>query len=237
MNQLAVNTLSANEFPRQSFSRESFSKEQDNSDTFQSIASDILSSGFSIQPLGLPYDLATKLQSRAQSLNQEQYNPAGVGREEQFSHNQFVRSDSIHWLDGKDEAEQEWYNWVDELKSYLNQKLLLGLFSFESHFAWYQPGQFYKRHLDAFQGEANRILSVVVYLNDDWQLSDGGELVLYKNEHDLEGTKVLPRFATVATFLSEEFPHEVLPATRDRLSIAGWFRLNQTFNGHLAPPN
>jgi SM-20-related protein len=25
-------------------------------------------------------------------------------------------------------------------------------------------------------------------------------------------------------FLSERFEHEVLPATRERLSIAGWFR-------------
>lgn len=31
---------------------------------------------------------------------------------------------------------------------------------------------------------------------------------------------------TLVVFLSEEFEHEVLPAKRDRYSIAGWFRVN-----------
>jgi len=29
-------------------------------------------------------------------------------------------------------------------------------------------------------------------------------------------------------FLSEEFPHEVLPANTHRYSIAGWFRVNNS---------
>lgn len=38
-------------------------------------------------------------------------------------------------------------------------------------------------------------------------------------EHD-----VLPQAGTLALFLSSEMPHEVLPATRERLSLTGWFR-------------
>ena len=35
---------------------------------------------------------------------------------------------------------------------------------------------------------------------------------------------VLPRGGTLVVFLSDRFPHEVLPARRERLSLAGWFR-------------
>ncbi|MEC7468361.1 MAG: 2OG-Fe(II) oxygenase, partial [Pseudomonadota bacterium] len=33
-----------------------------------------------------------------------------------------------------------------------------------------------------------------------------------------------------------EFPHEVLPATRDRFSIAGWFRVNNSTAQRVDPP-
>lgn len=58
---------------------------------------------------------------------------------------------------------------------------MLGLFSFESHFAHYAPGAFYKTHVDAFKGQANRVLSVVYYLNEAWGAKDGGEMVLYSD--------------------------------------------------------
>ena len=45
-----------------------------------------------------------------------------------------------------------------------------------------------------------------------------------------------PSFGSVAIFLSEEFPHEVLPATRDRYSIAGWFRVNTSTADRIDPP-
>jgi SM-20-related protein len=118
----------------------------------------------------------------------------------------------------------------------LNQRLFLGLFSFESHYAHYAPGAYYKRHYDAFRGEANRVLSVVCYLNPNWSASDGGELVLYRDEQDREGLKVVPLYGTVVVFLSEEFPHEVLPASRDRYSVAGWFRVNCSIDNKIDPP-
>lgn len=34
---------------------------------------------------------------------------------------------------------------------------------------------------------------------------------------------VLPQAGTLMVFMSAQWPHEVLPATRDRLSITGWF--------------
>ncbi len=37
-------------------------------------------------------------------------------------------------------------------------------------------------------------------------------------------------------FLSEELPHEVLPAIRDRYQIAGWFRLNNSIANNIDLP-
>jgi SM-20-related protein len=60
--------------------------------------------------------------------------------------------------------------------------------------------------------------------------------VLYKDDADKEGVKVVPLMGTLVTFLSEEFPHEVLPAARDRYSIAGWFRVNTSATDKVDPP-
>jgi SM-20-related protein len=117
------------------------------------------------------------------------------------------------------------------------------LFSFESHFAHYGKGDFYKKHKDAFKGEGNRVLSVLVYLNQDWSADNGGELVIYtKPSSDscvIDDSKVLvtPSFGTIVVFLSEDFPHEVLPAKCDRYSIAGWFHLNSSVANNIDPPS
>jgi SM-20-related protein len=87
--------------------------------------------------------------------------------------------------------------------------------------------------LDAFHGEANRILTLVAYLNLDWKEEDGGELIIYSGDNVF--AMVPPEFATLVVFLSEEFPHEVLPARRDRYSVAGWFRLNASSSQRVDP--
>jgi SM-20-related protein len=203
---------------------------------FDAIAQDLLTTGYSIKPASLPYGLASKLHGHLMGMRDSQFNRAGIGRDQQHQINDFVRSDEICWINGDSDAGQEWLKWCNRLKNHLNRRLLLGLFSFESHFAHYAPGDFYRRHLDAFKGQANRVLSFVTYLNPDWQHADGGELLLYLDEQDETGIRVTPGFATMVLFLSEEFPHEVLPATRDRYSIAGWFRVNGSTSAQVDPP-
>ena len=80
------------------------------------------------------------------------------------------------------------------------------------------------------------MVSTVVYLNQNWGAEDGGELVLYRDDADQEGIKVTPLMGTIVVFLSEEFPHEVLPANRDRFSIAGWYRVNGSTAARVDPP-
>ncbi|WP_310649658.1 MULTISPECIES: 2OG-Fe(II) oxygenase [unclassified Colwellia] len=157
--------------------------------------------------------------------------------------NDFIRTDEISWITHNNLASCAWINWTESLQAYLNRRLFLGLFSFESHFAHYAKGDFYKRHKDAFKGEGNRVLSVVVYLHQQWSADDGGELVIYDKKSrifavvDNSEIKVIPSFGTIVIFLSEEFSHEVLPTKRDRYSIAGWFRLNNSIANNIDPPS
>lgn len=203
---------------------------------FGFIADDLEKQGYSIRPGALPEAISSSLYSYQQDLNTSKYADAGIGRGEDFLKTEFVRTDEICWITEESDAGSKWLDWTYRLQKFLNQRLFLGLFSFESHFAHYSPGSYYKRHYDAFRGEANRILSVVTYLNPAWGHADGGELILYNDDQDRDGIKIVPLYGTVVVFLSEEFPHEVLPSTRDRYSIAGWFRVNTSINNNIDPP-
>ena len=205
-------------------------------DLFEAIASEIQDKGYSITPNGVPLELAEALWRHLQAMSTQQFDRAGVGRDDNYALNTFVRTDEICWITGESSAGRQWLEWTAALQQYLNRRLLLGLFSFESHFAHYAPGDFYKRHLDAFKGEANRVLTVVAYLNPGWLPDDGGELVLYTDDAEQGSLRVTPAFGTLVVFLSEDFPHEVLPAQRDRYSIAGWFRLNTSSSDRVDPP-
>lgn len=216
-----------------------------NNPLFEKIAQELSEKGYSIQPNALPADLAASLLSNIKTMPGEKFKRAGIGRDKLHVVNKFVRTDEICWITGDSDAGQQWLDWTNLLKEELNRRLFLGLFSFESHFAHYAPNDYYKKHLDAFKGEANRVLSMVVYLNPGWLPEDGGELVIYTaDQEDENGSnkptdviKVTPAYATLVAFLSEEFPHEVLPAKRDRYSIAGWYRLNTSSTDKVDPPS
>lgn len=203
---------------------------------FSKIAGDISAVGYSINPGAISIELANSLIKHLHKLNEEDFHLAGIGRENQAQQNTAIRSDEIYWITDQSEVGRGWLQWVGDMQAFLNRQLFLGLFSFESHFAHYGPGDFYRRHQDAFKGETNRILSLVVYLNADWSDEDGGQLVLYSDDNDTTGISVIPDLATVVLFLSEDFPHEVLPARRDRYSITGWFRVNSSTLGRVDPP-
>lgn len=196
---------------------------------FETVAERIRADGYVVIPNALPDDLGQALMQHVRNLDAHEFQKAGVGRLGDHQKNAFVRRDDIRWIEGDNLAEILWLRWATQLQQYLNRQLLLGLFSFESHFAHYGVGAFYKKHLDAFRGEANRVLSIVIYLNPGWLPEDGGELVIYSNgDNNQIVTKVTPAFSTLVAFLSEEFPHEVLPANRTRYSIAGWYRVNHS---------
>lgn len=202
---------------------------------FDPIAQALAETGYIVLENALPgavSDCLLQLQKR----NAMQFYPAGVGRGLEQNRNPSLRRDKIVWIEEADAIAAPWAEWTQQLRLYLNRHLFLGLFSFESHLAIYEAGDFYKTHVDAFRGHSNRRLSLVAYLNRDWQAEQGGELVLYHPQTNVELHRVTPEFGTVVLFLSEEFPHEVLPATRARLSVAGWFRVNSASGSHVDPP-
>lgn len=179
----------------------------------------------------LPPALSAALLAQVREMNQTDFAAAGIGRRAGHKLDECVRRDQISWIEGVTEAEREWLAWCSRLQLYLNQRLFMGLFSFESHFAHYAPGAFYKKHVDAFKQNntglgAGRLVSLVAYLNPGWQDADGGELLIYEDSSADPVAIVQPHYGTVVLFLSEEVPHEVAPALCNRYSIAGWFRVN-----------
>jgi SM-20-related protein len=201
--------------------------------SLETLSRDLEQYGFAVQPDGLPLDVTFALADYAAGVGARAYRPAAVGRGAEQQRNRFVRRDRIHWIDERDPALLPWRNWTELLRVHLNRQLFLGLFSFEGHLAHYRRGDFYRTHVDAFRGEANRIVSLVCYLNEDWSEGDGGELVLYT---ELGAIRVPPVYRTLVLFLSEEIPHEVQTAKRDRYSVAGWFRLNSSLPERVDPP-
>ena len=199
------------------------------------IADALWQQGYCVLPNILP-DTVVMALIHALDAMQADLRPAAVGRGEEQQNNSFVRRDRIAWLDPDDDMLDEWFAAMQALRSALNRRLFLGLFDFECHLAHYAPGDFYRRHLDAFRGRSNRRVSLVAYLNRGWLPDQGGELVMYAAEHDPEPRlKVTPELGTMVLFLSEEIPHEVLAASRDRYSVAGWFRINDTLDNRVDP--
>jgi SM-20-related protein len=153
---------------------------------------------------------------------------AGIGRGLDKTRDRSVRRDRIAWLQGETAAQSGLFQAFETIRSGLNQRLFLGLKRFESHYATYHPGDFYRKHVDSFQGRASRVVSVVLYLNDNWQQADGGELQVFNRDSEQEICgRVSPELGRMAIFMSEEIPHEVLPANRTRYSVACWFRQDE----------
>lgn len=191
---------------------------------FDQIADALAGPGFIVLDQPLPESL---MQGLLADIHRQQatLKPAGVGRQHDYQLNKNIRGDAIQWLEPDDSAVTEFLCWMDKLRLAINKRLFLGLFDFESHYAVYAPGAFYQKHRDAFKGNPGRKLSSVLYLNPDWDLVAGGELVLYDDAGDNQLIRLAPECGKMVVFLSEEFPHEVLPATQLRKSIAGWFRI------------
>lgn len=183
----------------------------------------------------LPHFLSEELNAALshEAQHEVQLAPAGIGRQGDHQLNQQIRRDATQWFDGSTAAQQQYLAQMAQLQQLFNRRCFLGLFDFECHFARYQQGDYYQKHVDAFSGRSNRVLTTVSYLNS---VSEGGELALY-DEHDNLIKKFLPTAGSIILFESERFPHEVLPAIDTRYSIAGWFRKNASINGVLDPAN
>lgn len=156
------------------------------------------------------------------------FRKAGVGRGKDLVIREDIRGDEVMWLreESLTAGQKDYLEKMEDLRSAINQRFFLGLFGFEGHLAIYQEGAFYKAHLDRHAGTSDRIVTVILYLNPDWQPGDGGELKLWLTPGSREGDHKLiePRLGTLVCFMAGDFWHEVQPAKRSRMSITGWFR-------------
>jgi SM-20-related protein len=60
---------------------------------------------------------------------------------------------------------------------------------------------------------------VICYLNENWTEDDGGQLRVYFPDQSKD---FFPIAGRLVCFRSDLLEHEVLPATRERLSLTGW---------------
>lgn len=195
------------------------------SNLLDSMADQLAQQGYCIAPQFLPLPLNHDLHRRVARLDDHNaLSLAGIGREQQLQLNTQIRQDETRWLTPDHPTDSAYLAAMSSLRLALNERLFLGLFDYEAHYAHYPKGAFYKRHLDAFKGHSTRILTTVLYLNPDWQSVNGGQLVIYQPESDVIVTTIEPELATFVVFLSEKFPHEVRSCKQDRYSISGWFR-------------
>ncbi|EKE81481.1 2OG-Fe(II) oxygenase [Idiomarina xiamenensis] len=194
----------------------------------------LVDNGYLIVPDFLAPNEVALLANYAQQLQEDRWQHAAIGREHSKTTNSQVRRDRIKWLDNSTTAEADYLALMESLRLQINRALFMGLFDYECHLAWYPPGSFYRKHLDAFKGRSNRVLTSVFYLNQDWSADDGGELVMYGNNGEVL-ERILPEAGKLVLFLSDVFVHEVLPGKRQRLSISGWFRVNNSIGGRIDP--
>lgn len=139
-----------------------------------------------------------------------------------------VRGDFIFWLDEAkiNNAEKAFFLKINDFTSYLNRTCFMGIAEKEFHYAIYHQGTFYKRHLDTFQNDSSRKLSIVCYLNnEDWLPEYGGELTIYTNKENTEiPVNIYPMQGRMVVFESQVLEHEVKPVKTERLSITGWLK-------------
>ena len=188
------------------------------------IADRLAEQGWSVTESALPVAVLGSLERSCRALWQEEaLRPAAIGRGGEKQVLPGIRGDHIRWLDdcSPSAAQAAYSEAMSRLRHMLNRTLLLGLESYEAHYALYPPGAGYRKHLDRFKDNPLRTVSVVLYLNSQWQPGDGGELRLHLPEGAVD---VAPRAGTLAVFMSDSIVHEVLPARCDRASLTGWFR-------------
>jgi SM-20-related protein len=194
--------------------------------TVTAIIDALADNGCYVGPTILSEATTRALSERLQSLaDAGTLRDARVGRANDATRHASIRGDATLWLDDAptNDVEAEAIRTVNTLRTSINEALFIGATETELHYARYPAGAFYKTHVDRFGDDDARLVSLVFYLNHDWQEANGGELVIYdKVQTTLH--RVTPRAGTMIAFLSERFPHEVLPATMPRLSLTGWLR-------------
>lgn len=190
---------------------------------FESIINDYLDKGFCIINDWLTIDETITLRKELKSFYDADYfRKSAIGNRLNENLERTIRSDFICWIDEAKYA-KAFITKIDNFIEYINRTCFAGIVTKEFHYAMYPKGSFYKKHIDTFQNDDRRTISIVCYLNETWENSFGGQLKLYINDKSLE---IFPTNGKIVLFDSKNIEHEVLPVLtkNKRLSITGWLK-------------
>ena len=190
------------------------------------ISHNIYTHGYHVMDDFLEGTIYQALCNKAQALHCDGvFKSAKIGQKIQAQRDEQIRGDAIYWIDNEENTDTSLHAYLSktqQVAQILNQSLFLGLFEFETHFAIYQPGTYYKKHIDQFAAAKERKISFVYYLNPNWTDEMGGQLNLYTPQDTLIRC-VSPNGNRFICFNSE-LPHEVAPTHQTRYSITGWMK-------------
>jgi len=197
---------------------------------YEEIIDGLLENKYSVADIFFTADEVQGLrESVLEKYNENIFKKSAIGNQGDTKIVDAVRGDFILWLDENEcnAAEKAFFEKINDFTNYLNRTCFMGLNESEFHYAVYPEGTYYKRHLDTFQNDSRRKLSIVCYLNDeDWLPEYGGELTIYTNNDSEKETfvNIYPVKGRMVVFESQVLEHEVKPVKRQRLSITGWLK-------------
>jgi len=184
----------------------------------------IYTQGFAVAPDFVAQADIAYLQS---FFDADGFKKAGIGKGEKHYVVDAIRGDYIRWLqtDTLKYPTTLFFDQLAYLTHLFNRRFFLGINYSEFHLAYYPKEARYHKHTDTFIGNNQRKISVVVYLNDFWELGMGGELLIYNSTDILTKEApvctVYPKAGTVV-FFESTMVHEVLPSLFTRKSLTGW---------------
>jgi SM-20-related protein len=192
--------------------------------TFDTLINSFIENKVGIAADFLSESLSGHLKENLTALySSNQLQEAGTGQHAKVDYNRSFRRDIIYWLDRKHNNvhENSFFDLMDDFVQHLNATCYTGITGYEFHYTLYEKGSFYKKHLDRFRDNDSRQYSMIMYLNNEWEENDGGELRIH---HDNKIENIYPLGGKSVFFKSSELEHEVLISNKPRMSITGWLK-------------
>ena len=157
-------------------------------------------------------------------LEKDQFEDAAIGGKFQHSLAKEIRLSQTTWIDHWDTSSEltELSEFFHQFMQAMNSYFYLSIKRWESQFAIYPIGGFYKKHKDQLKGSEHRQVTFITYLND---CENGGELVIYdRDDRSKIAATISPRAGSCVIFFSSQIFHEVRPTLSPRFSLTTWFR-------------
>lgn len=188
----------------------------------EKIARDLAAQGYSITSDFFSTDFLEEL--REDLIRQHRaglFTRAGLGADKGIHDD--IRRDEILWIEqnSAQSTQRKLIDRLEVLRLEFNRRLFLALRTFEFHYAVYSAGGFYAKHVDALRQSNSRKISLILYLNPQWEESHGGQLRIYQGDTTID---IPPTQGTLVCFASDEIEHEVTLSHAPRMSVTGWFR-------------